>query len=361
MTVPGADAVPLAIGAPLGRRGRAFITAQVEAETLRSLDGWDISIDVRPSESGHGLTAEDLVKGAADCDVLVCEVDEIDEHVLAACPDLRVVLACRARLVNVDVTAATRRGVLVCNLPGRNADATADLTIGALLSCARRIGEAERWVRSGAWTADGRRPYALFKGVELSGKLLGVVGAGDVGSRVVRRAAAFGMDVMVHDPYRQPESLAPLGQVATSLEELLAVADVITLHLPLNEQTRGLINRSALASMKPGAFLINAARGPIVDDEALVEALESGRLAGAALDVFDQEPLPRDSALLTAPNLVLTPHIGGASREVAGRHTQAVRQLLRGLSEGRIPSNALNLDTLDPRPFQLRATTNGHG
>lgn len=340
----------LVVGQALRRRGRALITAQVDAQALASLDGWDLRIDDRPTQSGHGLVFEELVGAAADCDVLVCEVDEVDDRLFAACPGLSVVLACRARPVNVDVGSATRRGVLVCNFPGRNADATADLTIGLLLSCARRICEAGRWLRAGSWaTSDEARPYALFKGFELSGKLLGVVGAGDVGARVARRAAAFGMGVMVYDPYRAGEELEALGQVSPSLSEVLRLADVISLHVPLSEATRGLIGRAELASMQPTAVLVNVARGPIVDEEALVEALSTGRIAGAALDVFDHEPLPRDSVLLEAPNLVLTPHIGGATREVASRQTQLVARVLGELSVGVVPANALNLDGLAER------------
>lgn len=340
----------LVIGRALGRRGRALVTAQVDPGVLASLDGWDLRIDDRPTQSGHGLGFEDLLGAVSDCDVLVCEVEEVDDGLLAACPELSVVVACRARPVNVDIDAATRRGVVVCNFPGRNADATADLTMGLLLSCARRIGEAERWLRSGCWaTSDGARPYALFKGFELSGKLLGVLGAGDVGARVARRAAAFGMDVMIYDPFRAHEEFEGLGRVSTSLPEVLGLADVISLHVPLSEATRGLIGREQLGLMKRSAVLVNAARGPVVDEEALVEALRTARIAGAALDVFGHEPLPQDSVLLEAPNLVLTPHIGGASREVASRQTELVTRVLSDLSVGALPANALNLDGLGER------------
>lgn len=326
---------------------RVLWTAQVDRGLMAALDDWDVHVDDRPSHTGKGIPTTELIDELRGCDVLVCEVDEVGEEVFQKCPKLRAVIACRARPVNVDVKAATCHGVLVCNVPGRNADATADLTMAVLLSCARKIGEAEQWLRAGKWSAsDGPRPYARFRGFELAGKILGIIGAGAVGERVAVRARGFGMDVVVHDPYRLGEQLESVGRVAGSLTELLSSSDVVSLHVPLEATTKGLIGLEELALMKRTAILVNVARGPLVDHGALVEALDRGVIAGAALDVFDREPLDDDDLLLRLPNVVLTPHIGGATREVATHQTNAVITALRELTAGRRPANAVNFAQL---------------
>ncbi len=227
---------------------------------------------------------------------------------------------------NIDLEAATRRGIAVLNAPGGNVRSTAELAFTLMLAASRRLPEADRSVREGRWERKAMR------GRQLHGKTLGVIGAGRIGAEVVRRARAFGMHVIAFDPYLTNERASDLGLEPVNLDELLPRADVITLHVPLTDATRGMLGRGEIDAMKEGAILINAARGGLVDETALAEALVSGRLAAAGLDVFEEEPLPPDSPLREAPNLVFTPHIGAATfeaqREVSREIAAAVRDAL---------------------------------
>jgi D-3-phosphoglycerate dehydrogenase len=224
---------------------------------------------------------------------------------------------------NIDVDAASERGVAVMNAPGGNTIAAAELTMALLLSVVRRVAEADRSIREGRWER------AKFQGVELRGRTLGVIGAGRIGSAVAERCRAFGMKVVVHDPYLPPERLDSLRAPVLRLERLLETADVVTLHVPLTEETKALIDESTIRLMKPGAFLVNVSRGGVIDEEALARALVDGHLAGAGLDVYETEPIPAESPLLGAPNLVLTPHLGASTTEAQVQVALEVASSLR--------------------------------
>lgn len=241
--------------------------------------------------------------------LIVRSATTVDARLLEAAPELKVVGRAGVGVDNIDVAAASERGVAVMNAPGGNTVSAAELTMALLLSVARRVSEADRSMREGRWDR------ANLQGVELRGRTLGVVGAGRIGSAVADRCRAFGMRVIVHDPYLSADRLAELRSVVIELDQLLAEADVITLHVPLTDETRGLIGESALARMKKGAFLVNLSRGGVVDESALARALIEGRIAGAGLDVYETEPLSPESPLLSAPNLVLTPHLGASTKE----------------------------------------------
>jgi D-3-phosphoglycerate dehydrogenase len=214
---------------------------------------------------------------------------------------------------NIDVETATRRGIAVLTAPGANTVSTAEHTVALLLALVRRIPAAATSMREGRWD---RKQFA---GSELFGKRLGIVGLGRVGIRVARVARAFGMSVVAYDPYLPRERADEIGAELVSLEDVLASADVVTLHLPLTQDTRHLMSRERLATMKPGAVLVNAARGGLIDDVALLEALDSGPLAAAALDVFDPEPLPPDSPLRRSERILLTPHLAASTAEAQDR------------------------------------------
>jgi D-3-phosphoglycerate dehydrogenase len=233
----------------------------------------------------------------------------VDRDFLAGAPCLRVVGRAGVGVDNIDMAAATERGIAVLNAPAGNTISAAELTLALMLSTVRRIPAADRSVREGAWTR-GR-----FAGLELRGKTLGLVGAGRIGSEVARRARGFGMTILAYDPFLSDERARDVGVEPVELEELLARADVVSLHVPLTDSTRGMMGPEEMAAMKAGAFLINVARGGVVDEDALASALEKGELGGAALDVYAQEPLPDDSRLRQAPNLVLTPHLGASTAE----------------------------------------------
>ncbi|HEX6945854.1 MAG TPA: hydroxyacid dehydrogenase [Acidimicrobiia bacterium] len=254
--------------------------------------------------------------------LIVRSATKVDAALLDHADDLRVVARAGVGVDNIDVEEASRRGVAVFNTPTANTLAAAEMTMALILAVMRRIPAADASIRRGEWD----RP--AFQGVECHGKTLGLVGAGRIGREVAARARAFGMSVLGCDPY-----LTDAGEIELcSIDRVLGEADVVSLHVPLNDETRHLIDTSALGKMKRGAFLVNVSRGGVIDEAALVEALESGQLAGAALDVYEEEPLPESSPLLDAPNLVLTPHLGAstaeAQRRVAIEAAEAVHRVL---------------------------------
>jgi len=273
---------------------------------------------------------EVLLEGVAGKDGLLCLLtDRVDAALMDAAPGLRVISQCAVGYDNVDVAAATARGIPVGNTPGVLTDATADFAFALLMAAARRIGEAVDFVRQGRWETWG---LTLLLGQEVHGATLGIVGLGRIGRAVARRARGFGMTVLYHDTGRQPGAEADLGIEYRSLDDLLREADFVSLHTSLTEESRGLVDARALALMKPTAILINTSRGPVVDTEALYRALKEGQIAYAALDVTDPEPLPAGHKLLTLPNILVAPHI--ASATVTSRTAMAnmaVDNLLAGL------------------------------
>ena len=296
---------------------RACVTAELTddgAARLAAL-GYEV-VRAGWGATRQALDRESYVGVARGCSLLVTEIEVVGADVLDALPDVRLVATARGGPVNVDLDACAARGIPVVFTPARNADSVADFVLGALLSLTRGISAAERHLREQGWHVDGELPYLHFRGRELSGLVLGLVGYGAIGRRVAQRARdGFGMRVVFTDP-------AVDG--AVPLEELLAQSDVVSLHCPRSPATRGLVDAAALRAMRPGALLVNTAGGGIVDEDALVEALVDGRLGGAVLDVFATEPLPADSPLLTAPNLLLTPHLAGAALDVVAHHTEMI-------------------------------------
>ncbi|MER7044597.1 2-hydroxyacid dehydrogenase [Streptomyces jumonjinensis] len=271
------------------------------------------------AEVAEASDSEDaLIKALDGVEVCVTQMAPFTERVLEASPALRMIAVCRGGPVNVNAEAARARGVRVCFAPGRNAASTAEFTIGLMLSALRRIPEAHHSLAlEGDW--DGSYYTYEHSGLELEDTPVGLVGYGAVGSRVARVLTAFGAEVEVYDPYVRGDVL---GMRAGSLDALLTRSRVLTLHARLTPETRGLIGARELELLPHGAVLVNAARGGLLDTEALCDALDSGRLAAAALDTYAEEPLPEGSRLLSTPNLVLTPHIAGASRAVARKAAQ---------------------------------------
>jgi D-3-phosphoglycerate dehydrogenase len=287
-----------------------------------------------------GLAPEDLVRAVGPAHgLLVRSGTKVTAALLEAAPRLSVVGRAGTGVDNIDVDAATRRGVVVMNTPGGNAVAACEHTFALILALFRNIGPAGRELAGGVWN---RKKHM---GHQLLGKTLGLVGFGRIGREVARRARAFGMDVAVFDPFVTESLAREFDCRLASLDALLAEADVVSLHLPLNEQTRHLIDAAALARMRPEAVLVNCARGGLVDEEALLEALDAGRLCGAALDVFESEP-PENLELLAHARVVATPHLG-ASTEEAQRDVaaQVARQVVDYLVHGEV-RNAVNVPSL---------------
>jgi glyoxylate reductase len=286
--------------------------------------------------SGPGaVPPEALRRHAARAHGLLCMLtDRIDRPLLEAAPALRVVSSVSVGVDHIDVDAATELGIAVGNTPGVLAETTADLAFALLLAAARRIPEADRFVRQGAWTAERAWEPDLLLGRDLHGATLGILGLGAIGQAVARRASGFGMRVLGWSRSGRPVP----GVESVALPDLLEGADFVSVHLARTPETVGLLGPAEIARMKPGAVLVNTARGGIVDEEALVAALRSGRLGGAALDVYAEEPLPAGSPLLDAPGLVLAPHIGSASVATRARMVAlAVANLEAGLAGQPLP------------------------
>lgn len=281
----------------------------------------------------------ELLARISDTDALVCLLTEaVDAELLAAAPRLRIASTVSVGFDNIDVPACTRRGVYATNTPGVLDDTTADFAWTLLMAVARRSVEADAWIRAGSWR--GWDP-GQFLGADVHGKTLGIIGFGRIGRRVARRAIGFDMRVL-YCGSRAPAAVErDLRAQSVSLDDLLRQSDFVSLHVPLLPETRHLISREALEKMKPTAFLINTSRGPVVDEPALAAALESRRIAGAALDVFEQEPRVHP-ALLTCPNVVLAPHIGSASVETRSKMAVLAAENAAAVAQGRRPPNALN-------------------
>jgi glyoxylate reductase len=253
---------------------------------------------------------------------------KVDETLLQHAPRVRVITQASVGYDNVDVESCTKRGIPFGNTPGVLVDATADLTFGLLLCAARRIFEGAMQVRSGQW----RNNYEVLFGNDLFGKTLGIVGMGSIGAAVAKRAQASGMKVIYHNRTQRHDDDV-LGATYVSFHDLLEQADFVVVLVPLTEQSRGLFGRDQFAMMKSTAYLVNASRGPVVDTDALYEALKAKQIAYAALDVTDPEPLPADHPLLTLENILITPHIGSATYETRNRMAVlAAENLLAGLA-----------------------------
>ncbi|MFQ5817299.1 MAG: phosphoglycerate dehydrogenase [Terriglobia bacterium] len=314
---------------PIAPRGLALLRAE----------GWQV---VECKASPAEKFAAELAEATA---WILRSGTRVTAEVLARAPQLKVIGRAGIGTDNIDLDAATRRGVLVMNTPGGNAVSVAEHTCALLLALARHVPAANQSVHSGAW----EKPR--FTGIELKGKTLGIIGLGRIGTEVARRALAFEMEVLAHDPFVAAPLARELGVRLVGLDELLAQAHFITLHAGLSPATKRLLRRETLAKTKPGVRIVNTARGELIDQTALAEALQSGQVAAAALDVFPQEP-PRTSPLLRFPQLIATPHIAGsteeAQEEVGWRIAQQVRDFLQ---EG-IIRNAVNLPTLSAEEYR---------
>ncbi|WMJ83522.1 phosphoglycerate dehydrogenase [Oscillospiraceae bacterium LTW-04] len=247
----------------------------------------------------------------ADYDALVIGAHDFPAEVLAGCKKLKIICKHGAGLDNIPIEAAKAQGIMVCNVPGTNANAVADLTFGLMLCCARQIVAANNRVHTGAWKT--------ITGTDVYAKTLGLLGFGAIAKNVARRAAGFNMKVLAYDPFIKtlPEEFSHVT-LCDNIMEVISQCDFLSLHLPLTDETRGMIGAKELSAMKQGAYLINAARGGIVDEKDLYNALVSGRLAAAAMDVSEKEPIDPANPLLTLENVVITPHLGMYSKEAIG-------------------------------------------
>jgi D-3-phosphoglycerate dehydrogenase len=286
----------------------------------------DFEVDIRP-----GLKVEELKAVIGKYDGLIARSStKVTAAVIEVADRLKVIGRTGVGVDNIDIEAATEKRVLVMNTPDVNTIATAEHTLALLLALARKIPQADSSVKKGEWRRD------IFRGIELWGKTLGLIGLGRVGREVAVRANAFGMVVAAYDPYVPREEIGEVKVDLIDLNDLLTRADFISLHVPLNTETRGMIGESQLSMCRDGVRIINCARGGVIDEKALLSALQAGKVAGAALDVFEQEP-PQDDDLLNLNTIIITPHVGGQTQEATERAARSIaKQVIDYLKHGAI-------------------------
>ncbi len=322
-------------------RPRIFITQPIGASALTRLRAIaDVKIN---TDSSKIIAKPKLIAATRKCDILFSLLhDKVDRAVLAANPKLRAVASMTITPDNIDVAEATRRGIPVTVIPPIVAESVADLHLGLMLAVARRMIEGDRSVRASRFPGSQSNQLA---GAWVWGKTIGLVAVGRIGQATARRARGFGMRVIYWGPHRKPEAERELQMEYVPLDQLLAESDFVSLHPPLNAETRHMISDREFALMKPTAFIINTSRGAVIDEAALVRALKSKKIAGAGLDVFENEPkVP--PALLKMKNVVLTPHLGSAVMELRDVMANIVVDNIQALIDGRVPPNCVNPQVL---------------
>ncbi|HZO85762.1 MAG TPA: phosphoglycerate dehydrogenase, partial [Verrucomicrobiae bacterium] len=295
------------------------------------------------------LPEAELLPVVADADGLVVRSEtKITRKVIESAPHLKVVGRAGVGVDNVDVDAATQRGIVVMNTPSGNTISTAELTFSMLLALARKIPQAHASMKAAEWNRKA------FQGVELYNKALGVLGMGRIGTEVAKRAMAFGMQVLAYDPYLTLARAKALQvELIENLDDIFARSDFITVHMPMTDETKGMINAVAFAKMKKGVRVLNCARGGIINEADLVEAIKSGKVAGAALDVYEVEPPPKDFGLRELPQVIMTPHLGASTEEAQENVGIEVAEAITDFLLSGAVRNAVNLPNLDAKTYNL--------
>ena len=340
---------------------KAFVTSDLSAGQLDRLarrcqvsqGGWGYT--------GTRLTPEELAQAAAEAEIILLGYESLPGRVIESLPQLKLIGCTRSMPVNIDLAAATARRIPVLHTPGRNTQTAAEFTLGLMLAEAHRIARAHHALRSGrylgapatefsaadrscdvTWKLDGESPFKDFQGVELAGRCLGIIGLGRIGSRVAQLAQALEMRVLAYSPYTSSTQAEALNVQLVDLDTLLQQADFISVHARVTGETWGMLGEREFNLMKPSAYLISVSRAAVIDQAALIKALEQRRIAGAALDVFWFEPLPANHPLLALENVTLTPHLAGATGEVKERHSQIIVDDVIAWLDGRRPTHLAN-------------------
>jgi glyoxylate reductase len=323
--------------------GKVFVARPIFEETIEELRAQN---DVHVNPDDRVLSKPELIAGIHDCaGVITLVTDTVDREVLGSAPRLKVVANFGVGVNNVDLAAATEMGIAVTNTPGVLTETTADLAWSLLMAAARRIPEADRFMRSQVFEAWGPK---MMLGYDVFGKTLGIIGFGRIGQAVARRAHGFGMRILFNSPGPHPALQQELGVIPAALEYIYREADFISLHVPLVSDTHHLLNDAAFAKMKRNCIVVNTSRGPVVDERALVRALQARKIAAAALDVFEHEPRI-EPELLTMNNVVLAPHIGSASYDTRFKMSSMTADNVLAVLKGQRPPHLVNVDVWDRR------------
>ncbi len=327
-------------------RPKVFITREIPERGLSKIKEF-FDVDLWTDEAPPPKSV--IIERVKDVDALVpLLTDPIDAEVFDSAPKLRIVSQYAVGYDNIDLKEATKRGIYVTNTPGVLTETVADFAFALMLAVARRVVEADKYVREGKWKV-GWHPLMMI-GSDVYERTLGIIGMGRIGSAVARRAKGFGMKVLYYDAIRREDLEKELGVEYTDMDKLLEESDFVSLHVPLTPETYHLIGEEQLRKMKPTAFLINTSRGKVVDQKALYKALKEGWIAGAGLDVFEQEPIPPDDPLLQLNNVVLAPHAASASYETRSRMAEIVAENLIAFLNGKVPPTLVNKEVVNVRP-----------
>lgn len=312
----------------------------LDLQTVNLDRGGQAGLNHEPPLAEFAGRPEQLLPAMPRVNILLVHLAPVSRSMIEAASGLELIGVGRSGPVNVDTTAAHKRGIPVIYAPGRNAEAVADFTFALLLAVARRLAPGAELVRNGAWFNNTYQKSGLL-GPELSGRTLGVIGAGDIGRRVIRRALGFSMKVLAHDPFLPEAAVTASGAEPVILDELLRRSDYLTLHARPNPDGSAMLGKAEFARVKPGAILVNTARGALLDETALTEALASSRLGGAGLDVLQQEPVSPDHPLLALPNVLVTPHIAGYSSDMGRRAAEMIVEDVFNVLAGKAPARAV--------------------
>ena len=348
---------------------KTFITARMEKSEIDRLTAAGFKIE----QGGFAITGEkmakdELINKLSDVEVAIIEFESITDEVINSAKKLKIIAACRNEpAANTDIDAATARSIPVLFTPGRNAVAVAEYTLGLMISIARSIPTTHHLLRytdeltsvsysdkagdrkgiTSEWSLDPTAPFQRFQGEELMGKTVGLVGAGFIGQEIAKRVIALGMQVIAFDPYAKADHLAKLSIKSVELDQLAKMSDFVVMAAKVTSESTGLFSAKYFDLMKGSAYFINTARAALVDYEGLLKVLKSGAIAGAALDVYPTEPLPGDSPFSKLTNVVLSPHLAGATREVVEHHSKMVVDDLLGLIDGKVPTRLANPSVMD--------------
>jgi len=292
--------------------------------------------------TGKFMSTGKLIKVIGDKEILIVELQEVGEEVFRRCTNLKIMGCCRGNPLNVDLDAATKYGVPVIYTPARNAVAVAELTIAMMINIARNVGQSYLNLKKGKWNINNKDPFIYYKGRELNKKNVGLIGFGAVGVETAKRLRPFNTNILVYDPYVSEDFVKKYGAQKTSLEKLLKNSHFVSIHAKVTRETKSMFGKEEFKLMNKNAFLINTSRAILIEKTALINALKNKQISGAALDVFYEEPVNPDDEILKLDNVLITPHIGGATFEIEERHAHIILNGLFKLLSGKLPENIAN-------------------